>query len=211
MISTFRLTLPFLGEIIDIKTWCEVCPGWTRQILLYLAFVAQQYTSPTVSSSPLRPRLSICSATNTTNPLPWLWLISPLTARGLFSPSVISSKSHPCTLSTQCRYLAVYPVHLGFMPMAAVSAFFILGIYISKAANNQKHMLQTQPTNSAIAKFSCIQTITGRTAPHRWMVGGTRPVNYFGILLILRERRDDALCANKYRVRLERVQADGPI
>lgn len=60
----------------------------------------------------------------------------------------------PFLYSTQCRYPAAYPVHLGWTRIAAVSAIFILGIYIFKAANNQKHTFRTQPNHPAVAKFS---------------------------------------------------------
>ena len=36
----------------------------------------------------------------------------------------------PLLYSTQCRYLAAYPVHLGWTRIVAVSAIFVLGIYI---------------------------------------------------------------------------------
>lgn len=141
-----------------------------------------------------------------------------------------------------------------------MSAIFVLGIYIFRAANNQKHTFRTQP-NSAAAKLSYIQTKRGTQLLTVGWWGMVRHINYFGdwlqalpfslptglagyvflpagsvvadasqaaitmsdgrvaeqgpatgwgmiftyfyvlyfgILLIHRERRDDAMCAKKY-------------
>ena len=167
----------------------------------------------------------------------------------------------PFLYSTQCRYLAAYPVHLGWTRIAAVSAIFVLGIYIFKAANNQKHTFRTQPNHPAVAKPSYMQTKRGTRLLTTGWWGIARHINYFGdwlqalpfslptglagymilpagsvvadasqaavpmldgrmavqgpatgwgmiftyfyvlyfgILLIHRERRDDAMCAKKY-------------
>lgn len=258
-----RLTLPFLGEI-DIKTWCEVCPGLTGWILLDLAFVAQQYrnygyiSDSIIFTAAVQAYYVLSSQYNESGILTMI----DITTDGMgFMLSFGDLVWVPFLYSTQCRYLAVYPVHLGWMRIAAVSAIFVLGIYIFKAANNQKHMFRTQPNHSAVAKLSYIQTRRGTRLLTAGWWGIARHINYLGdwlqalpfslptafsgyillpagsavldasqaaipmldgrvavqgratgwgiiftyfyvlyfaILLIHRERRDDAMCAKKY-------------
>ncbi|KAF4228625.1 hypothetical protein CNMCM6457_006832 [Aspergillus fumigatiaffinis] len=257
-----RVTLPFFGEV-DIKTWCEVCPGLTGWILLDLAFVAKQYrnygyvSDSIVFTTAVQAYYVLSSQYNESNILTMM----DITTDGM---GVMLSFGDlvwvPFLYSTQCRYLSAYPVHLGWPRIAAVSAVFALGIYIFKAANNQKHAFRTQPDNPAVANLSYIQTKRGTRLLTAGWWGASRHINYFGdwlralpfslptglagymvlpagsvladasqavpmldgrvavqgpaagwgmiftyfyvlyfgILLIHRERRDDAMCAKKY-------------
>ncbi|KAF7181916.1 hypothetical protein CNMCM7691_001304 [Aspergillus felis] len=257
-----RVTLPFFGEV-DIKTWCEVCPGLTGWILLDLAFVAKQYrnygyvSDSIVFTTAVQAYYVLSSQYNESSILTMM----DITTDGMgFMLSFGDLVWVPFLYSTQCRYLSAYPVHLGWLRIAAVSAVFVLGIYIFKAANNQKHAFRTQPNNPAVANLSYIQTKRGTRLLTAGWWGVSRHINYFGdwlqalpfslptglagymilpagsvlpdasqavpmldgrvavqgpaagwgmiftyfyvlyfgILLIHRERRDDAMCAKKY-------------
>ncbi|KAF4177618.1 hypothetical protein CNMCM8694_003346 [Aspergillus lentulus] len=256
-----RVTLPLFGEV-DIKTWCEVCPGLTGWILLNLAFVAKQYrtygyiSDSIVFTTAVQAYYVLSSQYNESSILTMM----DITTDGMgFMFSFGDLVWVPFLYSTQCRYLSAYPVHLGWLRIAAVSAVFALGIYIFKAANNQKHAFRTQSDNPAVANLSYIQTKRGTRLLTAGWWGVSRHINYFGdwlqalpfslptglagylilpagsvtddsqavpmldgrvavqgpaagwgmiftyfyvlyfgILLIHRERRDDAMCAKKY-------------
>ncbi|KAF7166245.1 hypothetical protein CNMCM5623_000002 [Aspergillus felis] len=226
-----RVTLPFFGEV-DIKT----CIVFTTAVQAYYV-LSSQYNESSILT------------------------MMDITTDGMgFMLSFGDLVWVPFLYSTQCRYLSAYPVHLGWLRIAAVSAVFVLGIYIFKAANNQKHAFRTQPDNPAVANLSYIQTKRGTPLLTAGWWGVSRHINYFGdwlqalpfslptglagymilpagsvlpdasqavpmldgrlaiqgpaagwgmiftyfyvlyfgILLIHRERRDDAMCAKKY-------------
>ena len=86
----------------------------------------------------------------------------------------------PFLYSTQCRYLSVYPLQLGWLNIAAVSAVFALGLYIFRAANDQKHMFRTHPNDPSVAGLSYIQTKRGTRLLTAGWWGMSRHINYFG-------------------------------
>ncbi|PWY95022.1 ERG4/ERG24 ergosterol biosynthesis protein [Aspergillus sclerotioniger CBS 115572] len=255
-----RVTLPMFGEV-DIKTWCEVYPGLTGWILLDLAFIAKQYrTYGYVSDSIVF--ITCFQAFYVLNGQynePGILTMIDITTDGMgFMLSFGDLVWVPFLYSTQCRYLSVYPLQLGWINIAAVSGVFALGLYIFRAANNQKHVFRTQPTDPSVAGLSYIQTKRGTRLLTAGWWGLSRHINYFGdwvqalpfslptgvagymilpagsmavshgfqmldgreviqgeayswgliftyfyvlyfaILLIHRERRDDAMCAAKY-------------
>ncbi|EYE94825.1 ERG4/ERG24 ergosterol biosynthesis protein [Aspergillus ruber CBS 135680] len=110
------VTFPFFGEI-DIKTWCEVCPGLTGWILLDLAFIVQQYRSygyisdSIVFTMAIQAYYVLSSQYNGSSILTMM----DITTDGM---GFMLSFGHlvwvPFLYSTQCRYLAAYPMHLGW-------------------------------------------------------------------------------------------------
>ncbi|GIC89444.1 uncharacterized protein Aud_005859 [Aspergillus udagawae] len=177
-----RVTLPFFGEV-DIKTWCEVCPGLTGWILLDLALLAKQYrnygyiSDSIVFTTAVQAYYVLSSQYNESSILTMM----DITTDGMgFMLSFGDLVWVPFLYSTQCRYLSAYPVHLGWPRIAAVSAVFALGIYIFKAANNQKHAFRTQPNSPAVANLSYIQTKRGTRLLTAGWWGVSRHINYFG-------------------------------
>ncbi|RAH48296.1 putative C-14 sterol reductase [Aspergillus brunneoviolaceus CBS 621.78] len=253
-----QVTLPLIGEV-DIKTWCEVCPGLTGWILLDLAFIAQQYrnygyiSDSIVFTTAVQAYYVLSSQYNESSILTMM----DITTDGMgFMLAFGDLVWVPFLYSTQARYLAAFPVRLGGPRILAIAAVFVLGICIFKAANNQKHLFRTQPNHPAVRDLSSITTRRGTRlltagwwglsrhinyfgdwlqawplacprgwqalassgdlagSPSRTMLDGRVAMQgpaagwgmiftyfyvlYFGVLLVHRERRDDAMCAKKY-------------
>ena len=177
-----RVTLPFFGEI-DIKTWCEVRPGLTGWILLDLAFIAKQYRSYGYVSD---------SIIFTTCVQAFYVLDAQYMESGILTMIDITSDGMgfmlsfgdlvwvPFLYSTQCRYLSVYPVHIGWTGVAAVTAVFALGLYIFRAANSQKNVFRARPDDPSVAGLSYIQTKRGTRLLTAGWWGMSRHINYFG-------------------------------
>ncbi|PYH74114.1 uncharacterized protein BO88DRAFT_439673 [Aspergillus vadensis CBS 113365] len=177
-----RVTLPLFGEI-DIKTWCEMYPGLTGWILLDLAFVAKQYRNfGYVSDSILLITFfqGFYVLNSHYNELGLLTMMDITTDGMGFMLSFGDLVWVPFLYSTQCRYLSVYPLQLGWLNIAAVSAVFTLGLYIFRAANDQKHMFRTHPNDPSVAGLSYIQTKRGTRLLTAGWWGMSRHINYFG-------------------------------
>ncbi|PGH26820.1 hypothetical protein AJ80_01397 [Polytolypa hystricis UAMH7299] len=177
-----RVTLPFFGEI-DIKTWFEMRPGLTGWLLLNLAFIAKQYrTYGYVSDSIILTALVQA----------YYVLDGQYMERGILTMMDITTDGLgfmltfgdiswvPFLYSTQCRYLSVYPVQLGWTGVAAVSCVFLLGLYIFRSANNQKSTFRTKPDHPNVKGMSYIQTKRGTRLLTAGWWGMARHINYFG-------------------------------
>ena len=177
-----RVTLPFFGEI-DIKTWCEVRPGLTGWILFDLAFVAKQYraygfVSDSIIFTTLVQTFYVFDAQYLESGI--LTMIDITTDGMGFMLSFGDLVWVPFLYSTQCRYLSVYPVHIGWTGVAAVTAVFGLGLYIFRASNTQKNDFRSRPDDPSVANLSYIQTKRGtRLLTGGWW-GMSRHINYFG-------------------------------
>ncbi|KAL4877464.1 ergosterol biosynthesis ERG4/ERG24 [Aspergillus karnatakaensis] len=177
-----RVTLPFLGEV-DIKTWCEFCPGLTLWALLDLAFIARQYRNYGYISDSILFTTAVQAYYVFSSQYGESVILTMMdtTTDGMgFMLSFGDLVWVPFLYSTQCRYLSTYPLHLGWTRIIAFVAIFVLGLYIFRAANNQKHMFRTDPANPAVANLSSIQTKRGtRLLTSGWW-GISRHINYFG-------------------------------
>ncbi|KAL9126999.1 MAG: hypothetical protein Q9175_007819 [Cornicularia normoerica] len=177
-----RVTLPFFGEI-DIKTWCEMRPGLTGWILFDLAFVAKQYRtygylSDSIIFTTFVQAYYVLDAHYLESGI--LTMIDITTDGMGFMLSFGDLVWVPFLYSTQCRYLSVYPVHLGWTGVAAVSAVFALGLYIFRAANSQKNVFRTRPDDPNVKDLSYIQTKRGTRLLTAGWWGMSRHINYFG-------------------------------
>ncbi|CEJ81388.1 Putative C-14 sterol reductase [[Torrubiella] hemipterigena] len=177
-----RVTLPLCGEI-DIKTWLEMRPGLTGWLLLDLAFMAKQYNRHGFVSDSMIFVTAIQG---------YYVLEGQYAEAGILSMMDIISDGLgfmltfgdivwvPFIYSTQARYLAVYPVHLGPLGLAGLFSVFALGLYIFRAANTQKAVFRKEPNHPSVAGLSYIQTKRGT----RLLTGGwwgiSRHLNYFG-------------------------------
>jgi protein-S-isoprenylcysteine O-methyltransferase Ste14 len=131
----------------------------------------------------------------------------------------------PFTYSLQARFLSFFPVALSEAALAAIVVVYVVGFAIFRLSNLEKDRFRRDPTAPAVQHLRTIPTPTGsRLLVSGWW-GVARHINYlgdwllflasclacgtgqaipyfyvvyFGILLIHRERRDDAKCSRKY-------------
>ncbi|ORY61234.1 putative C-14 sterol reductase [Pseudomassariella vexata] len=177
-----RVVLPFFGEV-DIKTWCEMRPGLTGWILLDLAFVAKQYrsygfVSDSIVFTALVQAFYVLDGQYHESGV--LYMMD-ITTDGLgFMLTFGDIVWVPFLYSTQCRYLAVFPLQLGWAGLVAVSAVFAIGLYIFRAANTQKHVFRTKPDEPSVKGLSYIQTKRGTKLLTAGWWGLSRHINYFG-------------------------------
>lgn len=129
----------------------------------------------------------------------------------------------PIIYSMQARYLADFPIDLSILQVIGIVALQLGGYYIFRSANSQKDTFRQNANNPDGLEF--IETKAGtRLITSGWW-GKARHINYLGdwlmsvawclpcgfgsvipyfyciyfaILLIHRERRDDAKCRKKY-------------
>ncbi|SPJ72261.1 probable c-14 sterol reductase ERG-3 [Fusarium torulosum] len=177
-----RVTLPFFGEI-DVKAWLEMRPGLTGWVLLNCSFVAKQYrTYGYVSDSILV--IAFVQA--------YYVLEGQYSEAGLLGMMDITTDGLgfmlvwgdivwvPFLYTTQCRYLSVYPVHLGPLGVTAISTVFAIGLYIFRSSNNQKALFRKDPNNPAFANATFIQTKRGTKLLTSGWWGMARHINYLG-------------------------------
>lgn len=177
-----RVTLPVFGEI-DLKTWLEMRPGLTGWLLLDLAFVAKQYRNYGYISDSMLFVTAIQG---------YYVLEGQYAEAGILSMMDIITDGLgfmlvfgdivwvPFIYSTQCRYLSVYPVHLGPTGLVALSAVFALGLYIFRAANTQKAVFRKSPEHPSVKGLSYLQTKRGTRLLTAGWWGVSRHINYFG-------------------------------
>ncbi|CAN8096168.1 unnamed protein product [Discula destructiva] len=177
-----RMTLPLFGEI-DIKGWLETRPGLTGWVLLDLAFVAQQFrhygylSDSILFTSAVQAFYALYGQYNESRILSMM----DMTTDGLgFMLTFGDIAWVPFLYSTQCRYLAVYPVHLGWSGLVSVSLVFALGLQIFRASNRQKYVFRTMPESLPVKGLSYIQTKRGTRLLTAGWWGWSRHINYFG-------------------------------
>ncbi|KAL8366429.1 hypothetical protein RB595_004961 [Gaeumannomyces hyphopodioides] len=177
-----RVTFPIFGEI-DVKTFLEMRPGLTGWILMDLAFIAKQYRSYGYVSDSIVFTAIVQS---------FYVLDGQYLEQGIMTMMDITTDGLgymltfgdivwvPFLYSTQCRYLSVYPVNLGIPGVVSVTAVFLLGLYIFRAANTQKNVFRTKPDDPSVKGMSFIQTKRGTRLLTAGWWGRSRHINYFG-------------------------------
>ncbi|KAF4452300.1 putative c-14 sterol reductase ERG-3 [Fusarium austroafricanum] len=177
-----RITLPFFGEI-DIKSWIEMRTALTGWILMNCAFVAQQYRNYGYISDSILVITSIQAYYVLEGQYSEIGLLGmmDITQDGLGFMLVWGNLVWvPFLYSTQCRYLSVYPVHLGPIGVSAIGSVFAIGLYIFRSSNNQKALFRKDPNHPSFANMTFIQTKRGtRLLTGGWW-GMARHINYFG-------------------------------
>ncbi|KAI9695511.1 MAG: erg24, C-14 sterol reductase [Candelina mexicana] len=177
-----RIEIPAIGTI-DIKAFCELRPGMLGWILLDLAFVAHQYkvhgfVSDSMILITLFQSIYVFDA---------LWMEAAIlttmdiTTDGFgFMLAFGDLAWLPFIYSLQARYLAVYPVQLGFLGTLGVLAVQGFGYYVFRGANNEKNRFRTNPDDPRVSHLQYIQTKTGsKLLTSRWW-GTARHINYLG-------------------------------
>ena len=177
-------SVPLIGsQSLDIKLFCELRPGMLGYVLLDLAFIAHQYREyGTVSDSIL-----LVAAFQTLYVLDSLYMepsilaTMDVTTDGFgFMLSFGDLVWLPFIYSLQCRYLAVHPVHLGFLGTAGVLAVQALGFYIFRASNNEKSRFRADPKDPRVQQLQSIPTHTGSKLLISGWWGRARHINYLG-------------------------------
>ncbi|KAF3771138.1 hypothetical protein M406DRAFT_59893 [Cryphonectria parasitica EP155] len=177
-----RITLPLIGEV-DVKAWLEMRPGLTGWVLLDLAFVAQQYrnygyvSDSMVFTTAVQSFYSLYGQYNEARVLSMMDIITDGLGFMLTFGDIVWV---PFLYSTQCRYLATYPVHLGWPGLVGVSLIFGLGLYIFRESNRQKNVFRTRPDDASVKGLSYIQTRRGTRLLTAGWWGTSRHMNYFG-------------------------------
>lgn len=177
-----RVTLPLFGEI-DVKAWLEMRPGLTGWALLNCAFIAKQYrlhgyVSDSILIVALVQAYYVLEGQFFESGI--LGMMDIVTDGLGFMLTFGDIVWVPFLYSTQCRYLSVYPVHLGWARIAIIGAVFSLGLFIFRSTNSQKYRFRTHPNHPSVKNLPFIQTKRGT----RLLTGGwwglARHVNYFG-------------------------------
>lgn len=176
-----RVTLPFLGEI-DIKEFMELRPGMLGYILYNCAFIAKQYrTYGFVTDS-----IVFVTVIQALYVLDGVYMES-----AILTTMDITTDGFGCMLafgdlvwvpffySWQTRYLSVYPVTLGPLHLAGMTALLVAGFSMFRLANSQKNNFRTNPDDPRLAHLTYIETKTGsRLITSGWW-GIARHINYF--------------------------------
>ncbi|KAI9804861.1 MAG: hypothetical protein M1825_001230 [Sarcosagium campestre] len=175
-----RITLPLIG-VIDIKSFMELRPGMLLWLLLDLTAIARQYRAHGVVTDSI-VLVTVFQALYILD----AWWMEPamlttidITTDGFgFMLAFGDLVWLPITYSIQTRYLAMHPVRLGAVGVAAVLAVCAAGYYVFRAANNEKNRFRTDPSDPRISHLQYIQTKSGsRLLVSGWW-GVARHINY---------------------------------
>ncbi|KUJ20983.1 uncharacterized protein LY89DRAFT_681617 [Mollisia scopiformis] len=177
-----RITLPFFGEI-DIKVFCELRPGMMGWMILNFTFIAHQFRTYGV----ITDSILLITAFQTLYILDSYWMESAMlttmdiTTDGFgFMLAFGDLVWVPFIYSIQARYLAVYPLSLGYAGCAGVLVPLAVGYYIFRSANNEKNRFRNNPNDARVAHLKYIETKSGsRLLTSGWW-GTVRHVNYTG-------------------------------
>ncbi|KAF2800454.1 sterol C-14 reductase-like protein [Melanomma pulvis-pyrius CBS 109.77] len=177
-----RITVPVFGEV-DIKSWMELRPGMLGWVILDLAFIMQQYRNfGKVTDSILL--ITIAQTVYTFDALymePAIMTTIDIIADGFgFMLSFGDLVWVPFTYSIQARYLATYPVQLGWLGIAGVFAVQGTGYYIFRSVNNEKNRFRTNPDDPRVSHLKYIETAAGSRLLITGWWGTARHINYLG-------------------------------
>ncbi|KAF4761872.1 hypothetical protein HAV15_007604 [Penicillium sp. str.  len=177
-----RVQIPLIGEV-DLKTWLAMRPGLMGWVLLNASFAAKQYRVYGFLSDSM-VFLVVVQA--------YYVLEGQYAEEGIVGMMDFKTDGLgfmltfgdivwvPFLYSTQCRYLATYPVHMGPYAFAVVGTIFAGGVYIFRASNAQKILFRENPNHPAFKNMPFIQTKRGM----RLLMGGwwgyARHINYLG-------------------------------
>ena len=152
-----------IGEV-DVKTWLAMRPGLTGWVLLNAAFIAKQYRAYGFLSD----SIVFLAAVQAYYVLEGQYAEQGIVGMMDFKTDGLGFMLTfgdivwvPFLYSTQCRYLAMYPVHMGPYRLAAAGVVFAVGLYIFRASNAQKILFRRNPDDPAFKDMSYIQTKRG--------------------------------------------------
>jgi len=171
------------GQVIDIKAYNEMRPGLLGWIILDLAFIAHQHkVYGTISDSIIL--ITSFQALYVLDALymePSILTTMDITTDGFgFMLAFGDLVWVPFIYSSQARYLAIYPLHLGVLGIAGVLALQAIGYYIFRSSNNEKNRFRTDPSDPRVSHLEYIQTAQGSKLLTSGWWGTARHINYFG-------------------------------
>lgn len=218
------------GGLFDLKFFCEARPGLILWMLMNASFAYVQYTELGRLTTPM---ILVC-----------VFQLFYIVDYFWNEPAILTTMDikHenfgfmlafgdlvwvPMTYCLQGLYLVEHTHDLPIWGVAAIAATNMLGLYIFRAVNLQKHVFRSDPENATIwgQKVRFLETKTGSKLLLSGFWGWSRHFNYvgdilmalswslpclfgsvtayfypiyFAILLIHRERRDHEHCAKKY-------------
>jgi protein-S-isoprenylcysteine O-methyltransferase Ste14 len=177
-----RVNLPVFGEV-DIKAFCELRPGLLGWMVLDLAFIAQQYRNfGKVTDSILVVTIaqSIYVLDSYYMEPAILTTIDIITDGFGVMLAFGDLVWVPFTYSIQARYLANYPVELGWGGIAIVLLVQGIGYYIFRSVNNEKNRFRTNPKDERVKHLKYIHTESGSKLLITGWWGRARHINYLG-------------------------------
>ena len=131
----------------------------------------------------------------------------------------------PFSYCLQAKYIAEHAPQLAWWQAAAILAMNVAGYVVFRGANGQKDTFRKDPQHLSVRHLTSLQTKRGTQLLYSGWWGIARHINYtgdwmmglawclacghaciipyfyaayFAVLLMHRERRDDAACAQKY-------------
>ncbi|KAF2730539.1 sterol C-14 reductase-like protein [Polyplosphaeria fusca] len=177
-----RITLPIFGEV-DIKSFNELRPGMLGWVILDFASIMAQYRNfGKVTDSIIL--ITVAQSVYTFDSLymePAILTTMDIITDGFgFMLAFGDLVWVPFTYSIQTRYLANYPVELGWQGLALVFSVQASGYYIFRSVNNEKNRFRTNPDDPRVSHLKYIETAAGsRLLVSGWW-GMARHINYLG-------------------------------
>ena len=175
------------GQTIDIKCFNEVRPGLLGWVILDLTFAAQQYRQ----YGHLTDSMILTAVFNTLYVFDSLLVEEQITMQKDITDDGFGYMLAfgdlvwlPFVYSTQCRYLASYPLQLGWYGVAAVLAVQLVGLWVFRSANTEKNTFRQNPDDPRVAHLSYITTARGSKLLTSGWWGTARHVNYFGDIIM---------------------------
>ena len=219
---------PRIGTAFDLKEFCELYPGLIGWIVLNLGMAQKQLeTSGTISPAMLLVcAFQGIYVWDALHHEPAILTTMDITTDGFgFMLAFGDLTWVPFTYSLQTRILVDHSPVLAPWAIAALLALKLLGYGAFRGANSQKDLFRRDPAHPKVAHLESLQTKRGtRLIVSGWW-GVARHINYFGdwvmgwawclpagfdsfvpyfyvayfgVLLVHRDRRDDAACRVKY-------------
>lgn len=218
---------PRIGSF-DLKVFSELRPGMILWIILNFSYLAHQHTTHgRITDSMILVNLFQAWYVSDAlwNEPAVLTTMDVVTDGFGYMLSFGDLVWVPFTYSLQARYLALYPVDLGLWGVLAVLAVQAIGYIVFRGANGQKNAFRRDPLHPDVSHLRYITTKSGSRLMISGWWGLARHVNYLGdwlmawawclptgfgspipyfyvayfaVLLVHRERRDEAKCKAKY-------------
>jgi len=218
---------PRIG-MLDLKEFSELRPGMILWLILNFTFLAHQYSAigRVTDSMLLVNGFQAWYVVDSFINEPAVLTTMDITTDGFGYMLAFGDLTWvPFVYSLQARYLAMYPLDLGMWGVLGVLAVQAVGYCVFRGSNGEKNKFRTNPNNPAVKHLKFIETKSGSkllvtgwwgVARHinylgDWIMawawclptGFATPVTYFyvayfAVLLIHRDRRDEAKCRSKY-------------
>lgn len=173
---------PRIG-MLDLKEFSELRPGMILWPILNFTFLAHQYSSSgrITDSMILVNVFQFWYVIDSFINEPAVLTTMDITTDGFgFMLSFGDLCWVPFVYSLQARYLAMYPVDLGFLGIAGVLAVQGFGYWIFRGANGQKNKFRTNPNDPSLRHLKYLETKSGSKLLITGWWGVARHINYLG-------------------------------